>query len=158
MRGVEIDCAGRNWLVFSVVIDWLGFGVGGRNWLGFFMPAANRLVLVWASKLTWFLCWWLKLTWFQRGRSILFKPTKEVRASNLSQGWLSISQCFILCKRTKEVRGSNPTEVVFPIFLEYISISAQQPGPMQNSLKNPLISLVYYIPVSYTHLTLPTKA
>ena len=46
--------AGRNWLVFIVVTDWLGFYVGGRNWRVFLVRAANRLVLAWASKLTSF--------------------------------------------------------------------------------------------------------
>ena len=54
-----------SWLVFSAVIDSIGFYVGGRNWLSFGMRAANHSVLLWALKLTWFLCGWSKLTWFE---------------------------------------------------------------------------------------------
>ena len=97
--GIEIDtaggrnrlCAGRNWLVFRVVIDWLGFCVGARNWLDFWMRAANLFVLVWSPKLTCFLCGWSKLTRFQCGGSILYKRAKEVLDSNPSQRWLSSS-------------------------------------------------------------------
>ena len=35
--------AGRKWPVFSVVIDWLDFCVGGRNGLGFCMRAGNHM-------------------------------------------------------------------------------------------------------------------
>ena len=43
-------------------------------------------------------------------------------------------QCFFCHERTQAVRGSNPTEVVSPIFLKYIS--TQQPGPKHNPIKN----------------------
>ena len=89
-------CAGRNWRVFGVDIDWLDFCEGGRNWLGFQMRAANRFILVWASKLTWFLRGLSKLTWFQCGGSILYKRTKEVWASTPGQRWLSSSVFYQL--------------------------------------------------------------
>ena len=76
-------CAGRFWLVSSVMMGWLGFcvGGGGRNWLGFWMRAANRLVLVWASKLTCFLSGWSILTWFRcRGLNLTFF---QLRGCNL---------------------------------------------------------------------------
>ena len=75
--GIEIDlilvignqlswflCAGRKWLVCRVVIDWLGFCVGGRNCLGFCLRDGNHLALVWGSKLTCFWYGWSKLTCF----------------------------------------------------------------------------------------------
>ena len=65
-------CAGRNYFFWSVIIDWLGFCIGGgRNWPDFWMRAANRLVLGWASKLAWVLSGWSILTWIQCGGSSL---------------------------------------------------------------------------------------
>ena len=60
VREVEIDvvlCAGRKWLVFSMGIDRLGCGEGGRKLLVFCVRVENDLALVGASKLTCFFAW-----------------------------------------------------------------------------------------------------
>ena len=92
--GSNWPCAGRNYFVESVLIDWLGFrvGGGGRNQLGFWTWAANRLVLVLASILTWFMCGWSILTWFQCG------------GSNLTWFQFSDRNCFFCVSGRKWLR------------------------------------------------------
>ena len=96
--GIEIDlfccaggrrwfcflCAGQKYLVFSVLIDWLGFCVGDLSWLGFCLLAENHLVFSVSIELDFVFLWvveinldlivgdrtwgWSKWTWVYAGR------------------------------------------------------------------------------------------
>ena len=67
--------------------------------------------------------------------SILHKRTK--RDSDFKSQSALTEQLSVLSV-TNERRGSNPTEIVFPLFIKFIS--TQKPGPKRNPTNNPSTS------------------
>ena len=107
------QCGGRTWLDFSLGIGIIFFGPGGRKRLGFSIWIGIDLSFVWwcstanryrvlTDRYAGYvleICWLCSRRppshrWLSRSALILCKRTKEVRASNFSQGWLSSSVVY----------------------------------------------------------------